>query len=169
MQWTYNETNECYTDDTFQDYRGAYGYKIIPYVEQWTLYFTNGWRKTQPLGEYLDQQGNNTGCPCPALPGRGMPDRFLFNSLQEAQQAALRHKTSGVDPEGGTYTLTCAVCNTKSPETYEEDAVVDVAIDNGWQVEGNNEQDRDLCPKCQLQANPSYTLNGIILSTGQII
>lgn len=167
MQWTYNNETECFTDETHTEYRGAYGYTIIPYVEQWSIYFVNGWRHDGPPGEYLTKQGENS-CVY-AIPSLGLTEELLFDSLEEAQQAAQVHQDSKVDPEGGMYMLTCVSCNVRSPNTYDEDQVIDAAIDAGWKVEGNNEDDQDLCPSCQPQANLSYTLNGIILSTGEII
>lgn len=98
MQWYYNETTECYTDDTFRDYRGAYGYKLIPYVEKWSIYFCNGWRTQRPLGEYINNLGMNSSVF--AMPSLGLPEELLLDTLQEAQFIASMHKESGVDPEG---------------------------------------------------------------------
>jgi hypothetical protein len=147
MQWTYSETTECYTDDTYKEYSGAYGYTIIPYVEKWSLYFANGWRTTQPTGEYINQQAMNSNCY--AIPSGGLPPELLFDSAEEAKFAAQMHKESGIDPEGDDFMLSCELCETKSPTVYIEDEVIDAAIDAGWTVEGNNEDTQDLCPKCQ--------------------
>ena len=147
MKWLYNETTECYTCDKFQSYRGAYGYKLIPYIEQWSIYFCNGWRpQGTPLGEYITRQGANSSVF--ATPIMGLGKELLFDSLEEAKSAALVHQKSGIEPEGYEFKLMCAVCKAESPAVDDEDEVLDAAQDAGWQVNGCNEDGLDLCPGC---------------------
>ncbi len=46
------------------------------------------------------------------------------------------------------FMLVCVVCKVKSPIVNDEDNVLDVAQDAGWQVNGCNEDGLDLCPVC---------------------
>ena len=46
------------------------------------------------------------------------------------------------------FTIKCQMCGAASPITRDEDEVVDLAVDAGWEIEGNDDYDRDLCPSC---------------------
>lgn len=44
--------------------------------------------------------------------------------------------------------IKCEMCGELSPPTDIEDDVIDLAVDAGWETNGTNDFDRDLCPSC---------------------
>ncbi len=71
-------------------------------------------------------------------------------TLDQSDKSTHPEKCSRVQ----SYALTCEACGVLSPIVTDEDEVVDVAQDAGWTVTGCNEDAYDLCPACQITANP---------------
>lgn len=91
--------------------------------------------------------------PCKLVP---VAEYTLLRTIAEASDRWSLVKASPVDlwqaleewRKVRTFSLTCKACGAKSPVVKDEDEVADAAVDAGWRVEGNNEDDRDLCPPC---------------------